>query len=181
MDDQRDYAEEAANRELRDEPYTETTAWVAFDRMMLDTNMVAVVVLEHDQFGDRTSTLPLFRGRTNVRYDAGEHEEAIRQAVDLLNEAGWRIAGPWKYTDTGCVAAVAKHDPQGENAGLIARTTKAIEYMRTVFAGEAMVMEALSREAAMTKRAIPVVDAEEALCILIERGWTWAQIARVNS
>jgi hypothetical protein len=131
VDDQRDYAEEAANRELRDEPYTETTAWVAFDRMVLDTNMVAVVVLEYDQFGDRTSTLPLFRGRTNVRYDAGEHEEAIRQAVDLLNEAGWRITGPWEYTDTGCVAAVTKHDPQGNEVGWHRRAALAA-YIRTL-------------------------------------------------
>jgi hypothetical protein len=58
---------------------------------------------------------------------------------------------------------------------------KAIAVMHQTFAGERMVLKALEREAWKRKEPIPVSDAEEALCILLESGWTWQQICFINS
>lgn len=65
--------------------------------------------------------------------------------------------------------------------GLVDRVSQAIKTMHEAYMGESMVMLALEREAWLGGRPIPVVDVEEAVCILVECGWTWAMIARVNS
>jgi hypothetical protein len=57
----------------------------------------------------------------------------------------------------------------------------AIKLMHSTHAGERMVMKALSRLAWLRKEEIPVSDAEEALCILIENGWTWHEICSINA
>lgn len=67
------------------------------------------------------------------------------------------------------------------NDDLTAKVANAIRRMHSTYHGERMVMKAHGRLEWVLKRPIPVVDAEEALCILIEQGWTWEEITFINS
>lgn len=84
-------------------------AWVTTDPTCLDQGCADVVVLrdENDVRPGETNE-PLFTATTTVDAKDGDHEDAIREAVDLLEAGGWTLAGAWDAVPTGYLAAVTR-------------------------------------------------------------------------
>lgn len=84
-------------------------AWITTDTTCLDQGCADVVVLrdENDVQPGETNE-PLFTATTTVNAEDGDHEDAMREAAELLAAAGWRMEGAWEATDTGYIAAVTR-------------------------------------------------------------------------
>ncbi len=84
-------------------------AWITTDTTCLDQGCADVVVLrdENDVQPGETNE-PLFTATTTVNAKDGDHEDAIREAVDLLESAGWKMNGDWEPITTGYLAGVAR-------------------------------------------------------------------------
>lgn len=82
------------------------TAWLTTDRSATATDTCDVVVLKDD------STDPEnwehYHGTTTVDARTGDHDDAIKQAEDLLDDAGWRTVGTWSAVPTGYVITVER-------------------------------------------------------------------------
>lgn len=82
------------------------TAWLTTDRSATATDACDVVVLKDD------STDPedweQFHAITTVDARTGDHDDAIKQARDLLEDAGWHMVGKWNAVPTGYVITVER-------------------------------------------------------------------------
>ncbi|SFD14689.1 hypothetical protein [Streptomyces aidingensis] len=89
------------------------TAWLSTDRSVLDGDHCDVVVLEDEIRGDSPDDRgarssfgdPLFRAELDARHDA-DGTDAIKQAEDALEAAGWHLTGRWEAVPTGCTVTV---------------------------------------------------------------------------
>ncbi|MFI9331983.1 hypothetical protein ACIGZJ_31130 [Kitasatospora sp. NPDC052868] len=95
------------------------TAWLVNDRSALDGDDCDVTVLadQADNWKngkpDWSSTGdPLFHALTGVDARDGDTDQAIREAEQLLEAAGWRVTGTWDAVDTGYVAVVERRDDE---------------------------------------------------------------------
>ena len=86
------------------------TAWVTSDRSAVANGRVDVVVLkdERDNTGSGWTSVgdPIFSADTTMEV-GGDFEEALRQAEELLNDAGWHVASEWCSISTGAIATVS--------------------------------------------------------------------------
>ena len=106
------------------------TAWLVDDRSCLDQDNCDVTVLaddittfiDYDHDGteiekpEYSSTGdPVFYGITGVDARNGDINEAIREAEQMLDDAGWQTSGTWEAVGTSYVVEV---EPAEETWGL---------------------------------------------------------------
>lgn len=99
------------------------TAWVTNDTSCLVGKNVDVTVLadeivgfETDSSGFETDTPkwgcagddPLMHAETTVDAKDGDIDDALREAKELLEAAGWAIDGEWDVTPTSYVVTVIR-------------------------------------------------------------------------
>jgi hypothetical protein len=84
-------------------------AWVTTDITCLDQGCADVVVLrdENDVRPGETNE-PLFTATTTVDAKDGDQEDAIREATELLEAAGWKKDGAWEPVTTGAIVTVTR-------------------------------------------------------------------------
>jgi hypothetical protein len=99
---------------------THFTAWLTVDTTCLTGPVCDVAVLQDeavsyraDQDGTESPVWgstgdPLFHADTTVDAKDGDHDDAIKQAKELLDNAGWTITGDWDTVDTGYIATVER-------------------------------------------------------------------------
>ncbi|MGP4114644.1 hypothetical protein ACTWP5_27510 [Streptomyces sp. 4N509B] len=92
------------------------TAWLVNDRSALETDYMDVTVIEDELIGgdpeDETAWAShgdqQFHAVTTVDARDGDAEDGIREAVDLLDDAGWRVVGKWEATPNAYTATVER-------------------------------------------------------------------------
>jgi len=91
------------------------TAWLTTDPTALDQACADVVVLRDELRGEAddpnawaASGDERFKAVTTVDARDGDHEDAMREAAELLAAAGWRMEGAWEATDTGYIVTVTR-------------------------------------------------------------------------
>jgi hypothetical protein len=91
------------------------TAWLTCDTSCLDQPNADVVVLRDELRGEPddpnawfSTTDEHFRAVTNVEAKGGDHDDMIREAESLLDDAGWKIDGAWEPVDTGYIVPVTR-------------------------------------------------------------------------
>ncbi|MFF0409119.1 hypothetical protein ACFYUY_01620 [Kitasatospora sp. NPDC004745] len=102
-------------------PSTHFTVWVVNDTSSLGGDNCEVEVkadAPHTYYeGDEkrisweSTGDPLLQHVTSVDARDGDIDDAIREAEELLEAAGWRIAGRWDAVDTAYIAEVERSDP----------------------------------------------------------------------
>jgi hypothetical protein len=100
---------------------THFTAWVTSAPDCLDGDNCDVTVLpdEANTYYDgdeetvswESTGTDVFQAATSVDARDGDIDQAIREAKELLENAGWRVTGTWAAVDTGYVAEVERWDP----------------------------------------------------------------------
>lgn len=109
---------------------THFTAWLVDDRSCLDQDNCDVTVLAddittvigYDRNGFEAEKVeysstgdPVFYGITGVDARGGDIDDAIREAEQMLDDAGWETAGTWEAVGTSYVVEV---QPSEETWGL---------------------------------------------------------------
>lgn len=91
------------------------TAWLTTDPSCLDQGCADVVVLRDELRGEpddpdawASTSDERFRSATTVDAKDGDPEDAIREAEDLLKEAGWKLDGHWEAVTTGAITTVSR-------------------------------------------------------------------------
>ena len=91
------------------------TAWLTTDPTCLDQGCADVVVLRDELRGEpddpnawSSTGDPLFSAATTVDAKDGDMEDAMREAVDLLETAGWKLDGNWEAVSTGATVTVTR-------------------------------------------------------------------------
>ncbi len=97
------------------------TAWLTTDATMVTNDTMDVVVLadeeqESGRYDDAGEPIldwfstgdPLFHADTSTNVRDGDHEDGQRDAVQLLEDAGWVVRGDWKPVASGYVATVER-------------------------------------------------------------------------
>lgn len=94
---------------------THFTAWLTTDSSCLAGDVCDVVVLEDELLGEAddprawaSTSKEHFQVETSVDARDGEHADAIAEAGELLEAAGWRIVGCWEPVGTGYTATVER-------------------------------------------------------------------------
>lgn len=89
------------------------TAWLTTDPSCLDQACADVVVLADELRGEpddpnawASTTDQRFKAVTTVDAKDGDHKDAMREATDLLESAGWSLDGAWEANDTGYIVTV---------------------------------------------------------------------------
>lgn len=100
---------------------THFTAWLVNDRSCLDQDNCDITVLADDittviDYGPDGSEVekseysstgaPVFYGITGVDARDGDIEDAIREAEEMLDDAGWSTTGNWEAVGTSYVVEV---------------------------------------------------------------------------
>ncbi|MGW6912615.1 hypothetical protein ACWGB8_02135 [Kitasatospora sp. NPDC054939] len=124
-----------------DEPGPHFTAWVTTDTSCLDQPNIDVDVLADTIHGYNasgpvwtSSTTTLTHLTTTVPAADGDGDKALKEAKDLLAEAGWTLTGTWDAVDTGFVATVERDADETWTAEEIAHQIGASspDYARTL-------------------------------------------------
>ncbi|MCG6493454.1 hypothetical protein [Kitasatospora sp. A2-31] len=99
---------------------THFTAWLVNDVSCLAGDNCDVTVLPdeaHDYDNDGEEVISwvstgtdVFQAETTVDARDGDINQAIREAEQLLEDAGWRITGSWEAVDNAYVAEVERWD-----------------------------------------------------------------------
>lgn len=87
------------------------TAWITTDRSALDGDCMDLEVVQDELLGDDpTDESARFRFYAVTSVDArdGDIDDAIREAEELLRDAGWRVVGEWNATPGAYTATVAR-------------------------------------------------------------------------
>lgn len=97
---------------------THFTAWLVNDPSALDQPCMDVAILEDALIGadpeDKrawatdSSKPEAFRAVTTVDAREGEVKDAISEAEDLMEGAGWRVIGDWDSVPNAYVATVVR-------------------------------------------------------------------------
>lgn len=83
------------------------TAWLTTDPSALETGAIDVVVLANDEDGQSTGD-PIWQAVTSVSHDSDDIEPAVKEAEELLADAGWRKVGGWEPVGTGYIVDVER-------------------------------------------------------------------------
>lgn len=91
------------------------TAWLTTDPGALDQGCADIVVLRDELRGEAddpnawaSTGDERFSAATTVDAKDGDHEDAQREAEELLEAAGWKLDGKWDATDTGYIVTVTR-------------------------------------------------------------------------
>jgi hypothetical protein len=91
------------------------TAWLTTDSTCLDQSNADVSVLRDELRGEpddpdawSSTGDPLFHAITAMDARDGDHDDAKREAEDLLTKKGWTLDGTWAPVPTGYVATVTR-------------------------------------------------------------------------
>jgi len=124
---------------------THFTAWLVNDRTCLDQDNCDITVLGDDintviAYDDCNQEIeqpeysstgdPVFYGITGVNAKDGDVNDAIREAEQMLDDAGWHTAGTWEAVGTSYVVEV---QPTEETWGL----DQVVNYIQASSAGSA--------------------------------------------
>ncbi|MBB1253065.1 hypothetical protein H3146_06735 [Streptomyces sp. OF3] len=94
------------------------TAWLVNDPSCLDTAACDVTVLEDQLIGgdpdsdddwSTDSSKPIaFHATTTIDARDGDIDQAISEAEQLMDEAGWKTAGDWKPVPNAYIVTVER-------------------------------------------------------------------------
>lgn len=91
------------------------TAWLTTDTSCLDQACADVVVLRDELRGEpddpnawSSTGDPLFTATTTVDAKDGDQADAMREAEELLQAAGWELDGKWEPVTTGATVTVTR-------------------------------------------------------------------------
>jgi hypothetical protein len=96
---------------------THFTAWVTTTTSALDQDNIDVTILEDEEIGDPEGGDgtwackggdALFYAITSVPAEDGDTAQALREAEELMRDAGWTTVGKWDDVDTGCIITVER-------------------------------------------------------------------------
>ncbi|GGT65374.1 hypothetical protein [Streptomyces purpureus] len=96
---------------------THFTAWLTNTPSALDQPNVDLTVLEDVLIGDpddgdsawaSAGGEAAFEAITSVPAEDDDDEQALREAKDLLQDAGWRTVGEWDGVETGYIVTVER-------------------------------------------------------------------------
>lgn len=79
-------------------------AWLTTDSGSVATDVCDVVVL--DTNATNADEWEYFYATTTVDVRTGDHDDAVKQAGELLADAGWRTVGEWRTVPSGYVITV---------------------------------------------------------------------------
>lgn len=89
------------------------TAWLTTDPTCLDQACADIVVLRDELRGEAddpnawaSTSDERFSAATTVDAKDGDDEDAIREAAELLEAAGWKLDGGWEAVTTGYTVTV---------------------------------------------------------------------------
>ena len=94
------------------------TAWMANDTSVLDQPFMDVTVLEDELTGENpeddgawsSGGDPQFYAVTTVDAREGDVEDGCKQAEELLEAAGWNLAGKWHAADNAYIVTVERNE-----------------------------------------------------------------------
>lgn len=91
------------------------TAWLTTDPSCLDQACADVVVLRDELRGEAddpnawaSTDDERFSAVTTVDAKDGDQVDAMREAVELLEAAGWKLDGEWEAVPTGATVTVTR-------------------------------------------------------------------------
>lgn len=99
-----------------DTAITHYTAWLTAEPSALDGDCMDITVVQDELIGGDPAEdhawisrgPSLFHAVTSVDAVDGDPDDAIREAEELLWEAGWRVVGEWGVTLSAYAVTVAR-------------------------------------------------------------------------